>query len=122
MHCTVQCGQIQYALHYAVQSMENLCFGGIVDTRFSIGESRGLVDFRDVAAEARTFLSMPAPEPKPKSCQRPAPASNGSPEAARRLFAMSQPISETIVEAYLLCRNGALRVCTEPEACAFLPR
>jgi len=38
----------------------------MVDTRFSIRESRGLVDFRDVADEARTFLSMPAPEPKPK--------------------------------------------------------
>ncbi len=96
MHCTVQCGQ-----------WRNLCFGGIVDTRFSIRESRGLFDFKDVADEARTFLSMPAPEPKLKSRQRPAPAPMGSPEAARRLFAMSQPISGTIVEAYLRERDIA---------------
>ncbi|MCJ2130639.1 toprim domain-containing protein [Methylobacterium sp. E-045] len=66
-----------------------------------IRESCGLIDFKDVADEARTFLSMPPPEPEPR-CQEPLrPAPSGSPEAARRLIGMSQPISGTIVQAYL---------------------
>ncbi|WFU25441.1 toprim domain-containing protein [Bradyrhizobium sp. CB1717] len=73
-----------------------------------IRESCGLVDFKDVANEARSFLSMPRPEPEPKvnharSSRSSVPA--GSPEAARRLFAMSQPIEGTLVEAYLRSRG-----------------
>lgn len=70
-----------------------------------IRESLGLVDFKDVAHEARTFLSLPHPEPEPSRRQRPATAPSGSPEAARRLYAMSQPITGTIVEAYLRRRG-----------------
>lgn len=66
-----------------------------------IRESRGLVDFKDVAEEARTFLSLPHPEPERQSSPRQAPATTGSPEAARRLFAMSQPIPGTVVDTYL---------------------
>ena len=63
-----------------------------------IRESCGLVDFKDVADEARTFLSLPHAEPEPSSTRRTsAPAPSGSPEAARRLFAMAQPISGTLV-------------------------
>lgn len=65
-----------------------------------IRESCSLVDFKDVVDEARTFLSMPPSEPMPAS-ERQAPAPHGSPEAARRLIRMSQPITGTIVEAYL---------------------
>lgn len=73
-----------------------------------IRESCGLVDFKDVANEARSFLSMPRPEPDPKvkharSSRSSVPA--GLPEAARRLFAMSQPIEGTLVEAYLRSRG-----------------
>jgi len=68
-----------------------------------IRESCGLVDFKDVADEARTFLSLPHPEPQP--WQRPASARLGSSEAARRLFAMSQPITDTLVESYLRKRG-----------------
>lgn len=82
-----------------------------------IRESCGLIDFKDVADEARAFLSMPPPEPEPPSARQPrGPASTGSPEAARRLFAMSQPIERTLVETYLRKRGitllhgtGALR-------------
>ncbi len=70
-----------------------------------IRDSLGLVDFKDVADEARTFLSLPHPELEPLRRQRPATAPSGSPEAARRLFAMSQPITGTIVEAYLRRRG-----------------
>lgn len=66
-----------------------------------IRESCGLVDFKDVADEARTFLSMPPPEPEPRQQQRQHPAPLGSPEAARRLVGMSQPIIGTLVQAYL---------------------
>src|SRR5436309_10879289 len=57
-----------------------------------IRESCGFIDFRDVADEARRFLNLPRAEPRrsPKPVRTPVPA--GSPEAAQRLFAMSQPI------------------------------
>jgi hypothetical protein len=71
-----------------------------------IRESRGLVDFKDVADEARTFLSLPHSEPEPTSAWRTsAPAPSGSPEAARRLFAMAQAISGTLVKTYLRTRG-----------------
>src|SRR5690348_15175933 len=65
-----------------------------------IRESCGLIDFKGVADEARTFLSMPPPEPMPAK-PRQAAAPHGSPEAARRLFGMSQPITGTLVQSYL---------------------
>jgi hypothetical protein len=70
-----------------------------------IRESCGLIDFKDVADEARAFLSLPHPEPDPDHQRRPASAPAGSPEAARRLFAMSRPITRTIVETYLRKRG-----------------
>lgn len=67
-----------------------------------IRESLGRIDFTDVIEEARTFLSLPHPEPE-LSPRRHAttPAPSGSPEAARRLIAMTQPIGGTLVETYL---------------------
>jgi hypothetical protein len=73
-----------------------------------IRESRGFVDFKDVADEARSFLSQPhsAPEPtRMRSSLSKSDAPTGSSEAARRLFAMSQPIGRTPVEAYLRGRG-----------------
>ena len=70
----------------------------------------------DTLDEARRFLSLPRPEPS----QRPDPVPQGSPDAARRLFAMSKPIRGTIAEAYLRNRGiTALRDCT---ALRFHPR
>ena len=66
-----------------------------------IRESLGLIDFRDVADEARRFLSLPRPEPEPSQRTHTVPAPTGSPEAARRLIAASQPIHRTLVETYL---------------------
>lgn len=65
-----------------------------------IRESCGLVGFKEVADEARTLLSMPPPEQMPAN-PRQAPAPHRSPEAARRLFGMSQPITGTPVQSYL---------------------
>jgi hypothetical protein len=69
-----------------------------------IRESCGLVDFKDVADEARAFLSLPRDEPESPKRRAP-PAPSGSREAARRLFAMAQPITGTIVETYLRTRG-----------------
>jgi len=70
-----------------------------------IRESLGLIDFADVAEEARIFLSLPPdPEPAPQQHTR-TPAPSGSAEAARRLIAMCQPNSGTLVEAYLRGRG-----------------
>src|SRR5256885_4753764 len=72
-----------------------------------IRESCGFIDFRDVVEEARRFLNLPRAEPRrsPKPIRTPVPA--GSPEAAQRLFAMSQPIRRTLVETYLHRRGIA---------------
>ncbi|TIX93102.1 toprim domain-containing protein [Rhizobium sp. P44RR-XXIV] len=72
-----------------------------------IRESCGLVDFKDVTEEARAFLNMPPPEPKHRQQQQQSPAPHGSPEAARRLVRMSQPIYGTLVQAYLWERGIA---------------
>lgn len=70
-----------------------------------IRDSCGLVEFRDVLAEARRFLSLPPAELDAElKCPIP-PAPVGSPESARRLFAMSKPIHGTIAETYLRTRG-----------------
>jgi hypothetical protein len=67
-----------------------------------IRESLGLIDFTDVIEEALNFLSLPHPEPEPSPRWHAiTPAPSGSPEAARRLIAMTQPIGGTLVETYL---------------------
>lgn len=82
-----------------------------------IRESCGLVEFCDVAEEARRFLSLPRAEP-PYEPRPPAPT--GSPEAARRLWAITKPIVGTLAEAYLRARGITdLRGC---EALRFHPR
>jgi Toprim domain len=70
-----------------------------------IRESCGLVGFHDVADEARRFLSLPRPEPRPDHGLRLSSAPAGSPESARWLFAASQSISGTVAEAYLRRRG-----------------
>ena len=86
-------------------------FGDLLDV---IRESCGLVDFREVADEARRFLSMPLPSPQPApqslGAHRQPAAARGSPDAARRLFAMSQPIAGTLAERYLAGRGILLSV------------
>nr|WP_295468851.1 toprim domain-containing protein [Mesorhizobium sp.] len=92
-------------------------YGDLLDV---IRESCGLIDFRDVVDEARRFLSLPRAEPHaaPKPVRTPVPA--GSPEAARRLFAMSQPIRRTLVETYL--RNRGIKAVHDAGALRFHPR
>ncbi|HVZ06594.1 DUF7146 domain-containing protein [Rhodopila sp.] len=86
-----------------------------------IRESCGLVDFKDVADEARSFLSLPHPEPEPDHPRsRTLSVPTGSPEAARRLLAMSQPMSRTLVETYL--RNRSITALHGTGSLRFHPR
>ncbi|PIO99491.1 DUF7146 domain-containing protein [Pleomorphomonas carboxyditropha] len=87
-----------------------------------IRETLGLVDFKDVTEEARRFLSLPHPEPEKTRTPtgRTSSIAIGSPEASRRLFAMSQPIGGTLAQIYL---NGrAITSLSGTAALRFHPR
>jgi hypothetical protein len=78
-----------------------------------IALNQDLDSLKETLDEARRFLSLPRPV---REAQRVAPAPQGSPEVARRLWAISQPIAATLAEAYLRSRGitdlrnlGALR-------------
>jgi hypothetical protein len=60
----------------------------------------------EAIAEARRFLALPRAEPRDRSV---APAPQGSPRAARRLWAMSRSIAGTLAEQYLNARGIAAR-------------
>jgi hypothetical protein len=81
-----------------------------------IGLSMGLDRLRDVLDEARAFLNLPQ---SPPDLARPAPAPTGSPEPARRLFAMSRPLRGTIAEKYL--RKRGITALHETAALRFHP-
>jgi len=70
-----------------------------------IRESCGLKSFREVADEARRFLSLPRADPKAFSSHAGSSAPSGARVSARRLFAISQPIPGTLAEAYLRRRG-----------------
>ncbi|WP_316167624.1 MULTISPECIES: toprim domain-containing protein [unclassified Bradyrhizobium] len=81
-----------------------------------IRESRGLVDFQDVAEEARRFLKLPRSELGPLPRVARSRPQGGSQDAAARLYGMSRPIAGTLAETYLrgrgitsLRHDGALR-------------
>ena len=74
-----------------------------------IRESLALRDFREVAKEARRFLTLPRTEPESASKPERVAVPTGSQQAARRLFAVSGPIEGSVVEAYLQ-RRGITRI------------
>ncbi|AGS25101.1 DUF7146 domain-containing protein [Rhizobium etli] len=83
-------------------------FGDLLDL---VRETCGLVDFRDVAEEARHFLSLPKPAPVSSSRAYGAddrPVDRPAAERARRLFRMTQPLAGTLADSYLRER-GILR-------------
>ncbi|WP_297838436.1 toprim domain-containing protein [uncultured Roseibium sp.] len=95
-------------------------YGDLLDV---IRETLGLTDFKDVVGEARRFLSLPHPVPEPvlsAGMQDGLPVPSGSPKAARRIFAMAQPIAGTITETYL--RNRGITAFNETGALRFHPR
>jgi len=70
-----------------------------------IREACRLDDFRDVVSEARRFLSLPQTAAESDRLRTRAVTPIGSPESARRLFAVSRSIEGTIVETYLRHRG-----------------
>jgi hypothetical protein len=70
-----------------------------------IGLNLGLEHLRDALDEARSFLSLPRSQHPPDRYERQSLTPMGSPESARRLFAMSQPIAGTIAGTYLRQRG-----------------
>jgi hypothetical protein len=86
-------------------------FGDLLDL---VRESCGLIDFRDVADEARHFLSLPQPDPacsRKDDCPADAPVARPPSERAQRLFRMTCPLAGTLADAYLRER-GILRAST----------
>jgi hypothetical protein len=76
-----------------------------------IALSRGFNRLRDTLEEARTFLALP---PDPVRRHNPMPAPRGSPESARRLYAMSRPIAGTLAETYLRGRGIVTMAAGDP--------
>jgi hypothetical protein len=88
-------------------------YGDLLDL---VRESCGLVDFRDVADEARRFLNEP--QSRPVSSRREEsldslPVERPAGERATRLFRMTQPLSGTLADSYLRQR-GILRASLHP--------
>jgi hypothetical protein len=68
-----------------------------------IALNRGFDRLRDTLNEARAFLALPPGQRAPLQDRLPAP--RGSPEAARRLYAISSPIAGTLAQTYLHSRG-----------------
>lgn len=88
-------------------------YGDLLDL---VRETCGLVDFRDVADEARRFLNESQPDPahhtlalaRRGDAQTYPPAERPADERAQRLFRMTQPLAGTLADSYLRQR-GILR-------------
>ena len=85
-----------------------------------IALNRGLDHLHDALDEARAFLRLPRPTAVLDRPRRPTSALTGSPESARRLFAMSRPIADTVAEEYL--RKRCITLLPGSEALRFHPR
>lgn len=88
-------------------------YGDLLDL---VRETCGLVDFRDVADEARRFLSLPGPipaSPRRDDAQTDPPVDRPAGERARRLFRMTEPLLGTLADSYLRQR-GILRASLHP--------
>jgi Toprim domain len=92
-------------------------YGDLLDI---IGQNCGFDCFHDVADEARRFLSIPRPGPDRTPRLHSYHADPGSPDKARRLLSMSQPIGGTIVETYL--RSRAITELSELNSLRFHPQ
>ena len=88
-------------------------YGDLLDL---LRETCGLVDFRDVANEARRFLSLPQPGPAASrrgDARTDSPVDRPADERAQRLFRMTQPLAGTLADSYLRQR-GILRASLHP--------
>lgn len=77
-----------------------------------IAANQRLTSLKYTLEEARAFLRLPRPEPA--AWTKPEPAPQGSPEASRRLWAISHSIAGTVAETYLRTRGITdLRNCAD---------
>jgi hypothetical protein len=85
-----------------------------------IAKQSGLTQFTDIAAEALRFLGAPETGTRPPSMPPYSPIDPAEHSgSARRLFAMSKPISRTIAETYL--RNRGIEDLRWTESLRFHP-
>ena len=77
-------------------------FGDLLDI---IRERTGITRFPDLLAEARAHLGRPQPVVPQAPSPRVPNAPGGTPAAASRLFAASQPVAGTLAETYLTSRG-----------------
>ncbi|WP_454859140.1 DUF7146 domain-containing protein [Rhizobium binxianense] len=80
-------------------------YGDLLDL---VRETCGLVDFRDVADEARRFLNEPRADPAASrrgDARTDPPVDRPADERAQRLFRMSQPLAGTMADSYLRQRG-----------------
>lgn len=88
-------------------------YGDLLDL---VRETCGLVDFRDVADEARRFLNEPRPDPaasRKGDARTDPPVERPADERAQRLFRMTKPLAGTLADSYLRQR-GILRASLHP--------
>jgi hypothetical protein len=109
-----------YSALCAVEHKTDAATGEHGDLLDVIRESCGFLEFRDVFAEARRFLSLPRSEREAELASPTTPAPSGSSESARRLFGMSKPIHGTLAEAYL--RTRGISALSEATSLRFHPR
>jgi hypothetical protein len=83
-----------------------------------IALNRGLDRLRDTLDEARAFLALPPDQLAPQQDRLPAP--RGSPESARRLYAMSRSITGTLAQTYL--RSRGIVIVPDGDPLRFHPR
>lgn len=95
-----------------------------------VRETCGLASFRDVADEARRFLSLPHPPlvdadrlpSRGSSVNEHASAAASAVDRARRLFRMTQPLAGTVADGYLrgrAIRQGALHPALRFHPCCY---
>ena len=77
-------------------------FGDLLDI---IRERTGITRFPDLLAEARAHLGSPQPVLPEMQVPRKDKAAGGTPAAASRLFAASQPVAGTLAATYLTSRG-----------------
>jgi hypothetical protein len=109
-----------YSVLCAVEHKTDAATGDHGDLLDIIRETCHLANFHDVADEARRFLILPRQCANQESADKAATVPAGSPESARRLFAMSQPILGTLAETYL--RQRGITALHGPANLRFHPR
>ncbi len=88
-------------------------YGDLLDL---VRETCGLVDFRDVADEARRFLNEPRSDQAASrrgDARTDPPVDRPADQRAQRLFRMAQPLAGTLADSYLR-KRGILRASLHP--------